>query len=87
MVIRDLIREKIRESECNVLSDRMSSRPMGWSEIGCDRMCKLRCFVRNNGREKVVDLVKCRREKEMERRLPATGTDGMVDQKERVRYI
>lgn len=70
----------------NVLSDRMSSRPMGWSEIGCDRMCKLRCFVRNNGREKVVDLVKYRREKDMERRLPATGTDGMVDQKERVRY-
>jgi len=67
----------------NVLSDRMSSRPMGWSEIGCDRMCKLRCFVRNNGREKVVDLVKYRREKELEQSLPATGTDGMVDSMQR----
>ena len=63
----------------NVLSNRMSSRPMGWSETGCDRMYKLLCYVRNNGREKVVDLVKYRREKELERRLPATGTDGMID--------
>ncbi|MBQ6889038.1 MAG: ISLre2 family transposase [Lachnospiraceae bacterium] len=70
----------------NVLSDRMSSRPMGWSEIGCDRMCKLRCFVRNNGREKVVDLVKYRREKELEQSLPATGTDGMVDSMQRKEY-
>ena len=69
----------------NVLSDRMSSRPMGWSEIGCDRMCKLRCYVRNNGRAKVVDLVKYRREKEMEQ-LPATGTDGMLDDKQRKKY-
>lgn len=70
----------------NVLSDRMSSRPMGWSEIGCDRMCKLRCFVRNNGRAKVVDLVKYRREKELEQSLPATGTDGMVDSMQRKKY-
>jgi len=69
----------------NVLSDRMSSRPMGWSEIGCDRMCKLRCYVRNNGRAKVVDLVKYRREKEMGQ-LPATGTDGMLDDKQRKKY-
>src|SRR5699024_2543275 len=41
----------------SVLSERMSSRPMGWSETGSDRMCKLRCFIRNYGREKVIDLV------------------------------
>lgn len=70
----------------NVLSDRMSSRPMGWSEVGCDRMCKLRCYVRNNGRAKVLDLVKYRREKELERQLPATGTDGMIDQVQRAKY-
>ena len=58
---------------------------MGWSEIGCDRMCKLRCYVRNNGRAKVVDLVKYRREKEMEK-LPATGTDGMIDDVQRKKY-
>jgi len=70
----------------NVLSDRMSSRPMGWSETGCDRMCKLRCYVRNNGRAKVIDLVRNRREKEMRDRLPMTGTDGIVDVIERTRY-
>ena len=70
----------------NVLSDRMSSRPMGWSETGCDRMCKLRCYVRNNGRAKVVDLVRYRRERELQSRLKMTGTDGMVDPVERTRY-
>ncbi|HJD03786.1 MAG TPA: UPF0236 family protein [Candidatus Mediterraneibacter caccogallinarum] len=42
----------------SVYSERMSSRPMGWSETGTDRMCRLRCFIRNYGREKVIDLVK-----------------------------
>lgn len=46
----------------NVYSERLSSRPMGWSETGSDRMCKLRCYVRNNGREKILDLVKFRRD-------------------------
>jgi hypothetical protein len=60
----------------NVLSERMSSRPMAWSEIGTDRMCKLRCFIRNYGSDKVIDLVKYRREKEMD--IPAaTGTEGI----------
>ena len=62
----------------NVLSERMSSRPMGWSATGTDRMCKLRCFVRNYGREKVIDLVQYRREKEM-MQYAATGTEGMID--------
>ena len=61
----------------NVYSDRMSSRPMGLSETGSDRMCKLRCFVRNHGREKIVDLVKFRREKELQT-LEATGTEEIV---------
>ena len=61
----------------NVLSERMSSRPMAWSEIGTDRMCKLRCFIRNYGSDKVIDLVKYRREKEMD--IPAaTGTEGIT---------
>ncbi len=50
----------------SVYSERMSSRPMGWSETGTDRMCKLRCYIRNYGREKVIDLVNYRREKEIE---------------------
>ena len=38
---------------------------MGWSETGSDRMCRLRCFIRNYGREKVIDLVNYRREQEL----------------------
>ena len=34
---------------------------MGWSETGSDRMCRLRCFIRNYGREKVIDLVSQRK--------------------------
>ena len=44
----------------NVYSDRMSSRPMGWSRTGSDRMCKLRCYTRNGGN--IIDLVHYRRE-------------------------
>lgn len=56
----------------HVLSDRLSSRPMGWSQIGADRMSKLRCYERNNGRESIINLVKYSRE---QRLLKATGTD------------
>ena len=56
----------------SVYSKRMSSRPMGWSEAGTDRMCKLRCFIRNYGREKVIDLVNYRRERELFREFYCT---------------
>ena len=69
----------------SVYSERMSSRPMGWSETGTDRMCKLRCFIRNYGREKVIDLVNYRREKELYA-VAATGTDGMIEECQRKRY-
>ncbi len=69
----------------HVLSERMSSRPMGWSEVGSDRMCKLRCYVRNYGREKLVDLVAYRRAKELEKRK-ATGTDGLIAVRQRKQY-
>lgn len=62
----------------NVYAERMSSRPMGWSEDGCDAMCRLRCYVRNNGRKKILDLVKYRRELAMGRG-EATGTEGMIE--------
>lgn len=58
---------------------------MGWSETGTDRMCKLRCFIRNYGREKVIDLVNYRRERELSV-AAATGTDGMIDESQRKRY-
>ena len=69
----------------HVYSERMSSRPMGWSETGTDRMCKLRCFIRNYRREKVIDLVNYRREKELYA-VTATGTDGMIEEGQRKRY-
>ena len=69
----------------SVYSERMSSRPMGWSETGSDRMCKLRCFIRNYGQEKVIDLVKYRREREMSVTV-ATGTDGIIEEYQRKRY-
>ena len=65
----------------HLYSVRMSSRPMGWSETGADRMCRLRCYIKNKGEEKVLDLVRFRREKvlmEQKKALPATGTDGIA---------
>ena len=56
----------------HVLSDRLSSRPRAWSQEGADRMSKLRCFEKNNGREKIIDLVKYSREV---RKGIRTGTD------------
>ena len=69
----------------SVYSERMSSRPMGWSETGTDRMCRLRCFIRNYGREKVIDLVNYRREQER-MAAGAVGTEGMIEEPERRRY-
>lgn len=73
--IRRTLRNKLVNgcsAESHVLSDRLISRPMGWSQIGADRMSKLRCYERNNGRESIINLVKYSRE---QRLLKATGTD------------
>jgi len=56
----------------HILSDRLSSRPKGWSKQGADRMSRLRCYEKNYGREKIIDLVKYSRE---QRELGRTGTD------------
>lgn len=68
----------------HVLSDRLSSRPMAWSETGADRMSKLRCYDRNNGRAAVIDLVKYSR---AQRYLKATGTEGIEVQNIQLRNI
>lgn len=62
----------------HVLSDRLSSRPMGWSQTGADRMSKLRCYERNNGRSEIINPVKFSRE---QRKLAATGTEGISVEK------
>lgn len=55
----------------HILSARMSSRPMGWSEHGCDQMSHLRAYRENGG--KVIDLLRYKekqgkKEKEREER-------------------
>lgn len=58
----------------HVLSERLSSRPKGWSKTGADRISKLRCYEKNYGRDKIIELVKYSRDK---RKLERTGTDGI----------
>lgn len=68
----------------HVLSDRLSSRPKGWSKTGANRMSKLRCYEKNYGREKIIELVKFSREK---RKLARTGTDDIEISKINLREI
>ena len=68
----------------HVLSDRLSSRPMGWSQTGADRMSKLGCYNRNNGRAAIINLVKYSRE---QRYLKAIGTGDIVSQNLQLRNI
>jgi hypothetical protein len=46
----------------HVLSSRMSSRPMGWSELGCNQMSKLRAYRYNGG--KIIDLLRYQKNKQ-----------------------
>lgn len=46
----------------HVLSDRLSSRPMGWSIEGADQMARLRCFTQNGGN--VYDYMKFKKLKD-----------------------
>jgi len=59
----------------HLLSDRLSSRPMGWSQCGADRMSKLRAYVKNYGADSIIELVKYSRK---ENRMLKTGTDAAV---------
>ena len=57
----------------HVYSDRRSSRPMDWSEDGADAMCRLRCYVKDYGEEKILELVNYHRSHKQD----ATGTEGI----------
>jgi len=46
----------------HIYSSRLSSRPLGWSKIGVDKMAKLRVYRQNGG--KVYDLVKYQKKKQ-----------------------
>ena len=45
----------------HVFSDRLTSRPMGWSKIGADKMAQLRVYKKNGG--KIYDLVMAQKKK------------------------
>lgn len=62
----------------HILSARMSSRPMGWSEKGCDQMSHLRAYRENDG--KVMDLLRYKEKQEKEKR-------GREEQEEKDRMI
>ena len=54
--IMQWVKDKNKEVECSaeghishVFADRMSSRPLGWSRTGADRMSRLRIYERNGG--------------------------------------
>ena len=58
----------------HVFSARMSSRPMGWSRTGVEKMCRLRVYVKNGGN--VLELAKYQRMCKEE--LPkAAGAEGL----------
>ena len=56
----------------HVLSSRMSSRPMGWSKIGVDKMAHLRAYYWNGGN--MLDLVR-QQKKELPKAVGAEESD------------
>lgn len=67
----------------HMLSDRLSSRPKGWSIVGADRMSKLRCYEKNYGRDGIIYLVQYSRQQKLRR----TGTDNQVVKNVKLREI
>ena len=51
----------------HVLSHRMSSRPLGWSNLGADQMSRLRAFKFNGG--KVIDICDLIKENKKEKKV------------------
>lgn len=71
------LKDKEHQSGCSaeghvshILSDRMSSRPLGWSRIGVDRMTRLRVYKWNGG--DILTLVRYQKEPESK----AAGAEG-----------
>lgn len=65
--IMQWVRDKNEEVKCSaeghishVFADRMSSRPLGWSRIGADKMSRLRIYEKNGG--SMLDLVRFQKE-------------------------
>ncbi|WP_442913554.1 UPF0236 family transposase-like protein [Lacrimispora sp.] len=67
----------------HVLSARLSSRPMGWSEKGCDQMSKLRAYTRNGG--KIIDLLEYQKKKKREEKRPLREEEEKEKESEEIR--
>ena len=59
----------------HIFSARMSSRPMGWSLRGVDRMSRLRIYVKNGG--DLPELAKYQRVKGKQELPEAAGAEGL----------
>lgn len=66
--IMQWVRDKNEEVRCSaeghishIFADRMSSRPLGWSKVGADKMSRLRIYEKNGGN--MLELVRFQREK------------------------
>lgn len=60
----------------HVLSSRMSSRPMGWSILGCDHMSRMRAFKNNGG--KIIDLLRYQK-KEKEKQIRRQEQEDLIN--------
>lgn len=67
--IMQWVKDKNEEVRCSaeghishVFADRMSSRPLGWSKTGADKMSRLRIYEKNGG--SMLELVRFQREKQ-----------------------
>lgn len=58
----------------HLLSERLSTKALAWSQEGADAISRLRAYVQNNGEERIIELVNYRREKAC---MKKTGTDNM----------
>ena len=65
--IMQWVKDKNKEIECSaeghvshIFADRMSSRPLGWSKRGADKMSRLRIYERNGG--SMLELVRFQKE-------------------------
>ena len=56
----------------HVLSERMSSRPMGWSKVGMSKMAELRAYYYNGG--DMLALVRYQKKKEKQ----AVGSEEVI---------
>ena len=61
--IMQWVKDKNKEIECSaeghvshIFADRMSSRPLGWSKMGADKMSRLRIYEKNGG--SMLELVR-----------------------------